>query len=479
MISKSRSPGRQSKPSLADPASFRDPSTRVFHNGGRILRTLRGQAADDWSRLASSELLRRLIDRGALIPTREVRTGELAAGDRPVAEGDAWSLLLEHERVPFVSYPYEWSFSMLQDAAALHLEVLLEALSEGMTLKDGSAFNVQWMGTAPVFIDVGSFEPTKGAPWAGYRQFCQTFLYPLFLQSYSGVPYQPFLRGQVEGFTPAQMRRLIAARLWFRAGVFKHVVLHDALQRRFPNDAQATVSRLRDAGFNDQLTARMAKSLLRLVRRLGSRRRPSHWLDYARTCTYTDAERAAKAEVVRRGLVGPAGRVVLDLGCNDGTYSRMAAEAGAFVIAVDSDEEVVDNLYKAVRREGRGRILPLVVDVADPSPGIGWRGRERLGFFERTSPDVVLCLALIHHLVIGRNIPLVQVVDWLRSLDARVVVEFVDRDDHMAKRLLANKPAGIHDDYRIELFERELGRCFRIRERAPLHTRTLFTADPK
>ena len=473
-ILKSKTRSETLTDSVLDPGSFRDPSSRVFHKGGRVLRGVRGDAAEHWRKLKRSGLLSRLTQCGAIIGTREVPLEEV-----PGSWGGPWSLVLEHEQVPFVSYPYEWSFRMLQDAAVLHLELLLEALSEGMTLKDGSAFNIQWIGPTPLFIDIASFEPATGAPWAGYRQFCQTFLYPLLLQACAGLPYQPFLRGQVDGLTPRQMRTLLASHRVLRFGALKHVVLHDALQRRFTGGAQLTADRLKEAGFNDELTAALTRSLLKLVRRLRPRRGHSQWVDYTETCTYTEAERAVKAGLVERALTGIADQLVLDLGCNDGTYSRTAVRAGAYVIAVDSDEAVVDQLYTSIRGERRGRILPLVLDLADPSPGIGWRGRERLAFLDRARPDVVLCLALLHHLVIGRSVPLNEVVDWLRSFDARVVVEFVAPTDPMATRLLANKPPGIHADYRIEVFERELDRRFRIRDRAPLSTRTLFVAEPK
>jgi SAM-dependent methyltransferase len=459
---------------IEDPGSFRDPSNRVFHADGRVLRGVKGSAARDWRRLENSNFFSRLTERGAVVATREVSTKEL-----PDRGADRWSLVLEHERVRYLSYPYEWSFAMLQDAAVLHLELLIEALSDGMTLKDGSAFNVQWVGAAPIFLDVLSFEASTGMPWAGYRQFCQTFLYPLLLQAHRGVPFQPFLRGHVDGLTSSQMRRLLGPLQILRAGVLKHVILHDAMQRRFSSNAQATSRQLQEAGFRDALAASVARSLLKLVRKLRRRDGDSDWVDYERTCTYTEGDRAVKAEFVSRAVSGADSQLVLDLGCNNGTYSRIAAEAGAYVIAVDGDEAVIDSLYASLRREGRATILPLVIDVADPSPGLGWRGRERLAFLDRARPDMVLCLALIHHLSIGRNIPLVQVVDWLRSLDARLVVEFVAPTDPMVEQLLANKPPGVHDDYRVAVFEREIGRRFHVRERAALASRDLLVVDPR
>ncbi|MGH2687994.1 MAG: methyltransferase [Actinomycetota bacterium] len=459
---------------VADPGSFRDPSSRVFHVQGRVLRGVKGDAVADWARLEDSGLLSRLVERGAVVATWEIPAHEL-----PPSDAGPWTVVLEHKRVPFVSYPYEWSFRMLQDAAALHLEILIEALAGGMTLKDGSAFNVQWAGGSPVFVDVVSFERSTGQPWAGYRQFCQTFLYPLLLQAHRGIPFQPFLRGHVDGLTAPQMRGLLAPWFGIRAGVFKHVVLHDAMQARFTGDAQTTARRLQEAGFSDELASAVARSLLKLVLRLRPSRRRSPWIDYTATCSYGDSELATKAEVVERAFSGVRARLVFDLGCNDGTYARIAAASGAYVVAVDSDEAVIDRLYTSLREEDRPRVLPLVLDLADPNPGLGWRGQERRAFFDRGRPDVVLCLALLHHLVIGRSVPLDHVVEWLRSFDARVVVEFVSPDDPMAERLLANKAPGIHADYGLEGFERALGERFRVQERAALGTRTIFTADPR
>jgi SAM-dependent methyltransferase len=448
----------------AEPASFRDPAGRVFYVDGEVFRGLGPQAADDWRALAASEFFPRFVASGKICGTEET------------AEKGEWALVLRHERIPFVSYPYEWSFAMLRDAALLHLEILRAALDEGLTTKDGSAYNLQWRGAGPVFIDVGSFEPARdGEPWAGYRQFCQTMLYPLMAQAHLGVDFQPWLRAAVDGIEPAQMRRLFGGGRRFKSGVLKHVHLHDAVQSRNAGESTRAVrAELRDAGFGAELRKATVGAINKLVEKLEWQPPATHWAGYQQTCTYSDEERAAKAEFVDKALSTVDG-VVVDLGANDGTYSRIAAQHARYVVAVESDAAVVDELYRRLRTEGEKRILPLVMDLADPSPGIGWRGRERASFEDRVGKaDAVLALAVIHHLAIGRNVPLPEVVDWLASLGRRVVVEFVEPDDPMAQRLLANKPEGLFPDYRRDAFEKLLGERFTVERREELGTRTLY-----
>ncbi|MEJ3747649.1 class I SAM-dependent methyltransferase [Actinomycetes bacterium KLBMP 9797] len=453
----------------AEPASFRDPSGRVYYRDDQVFRGLGPKAAEDWRALAASGFFPRMVAAGKIIETEETEETEEAE------ETDGWAVVLRHARVPFVSYPYEWSFSMLRDAALLHLEMLHEALAERLTTKDGSAYNVQWRGAAPVFIDVGSFEPAReGEPWAGYRQFCQTMLYPLLLQAHLGVDFQPWLRAAVDGVEPAQMRRLLGGGKRFRSGVLKHVYLHDAVQSRNARSSTGQVrAELRDAGFSGELVKATVRAIEKLVRKLDWQPPASHWQAYQQTCSYSDEDRAAKesfvAESVHMGLV-------LDLGANDGTYSRIAARRADYVVAVESDPAVVDELYRKLRADGERRVLPLVMDLADPSPGIGWRGRERAAFGDRADADTVLALAVIHHLALGRNVPLSEVVDWLAGLGRRLVVEFVEPADPMARRLLANKPEGLFPDYRRDEFERLLSQRFTVERRVelPSGTRTLY-----
>lgn len=462
--------------SEAEPASFRDPDSAVFHVGGRILRGLSARGAADWAAATSKPFVDRLVEEGKLVRS-ERYDGPAPASPR----GEPWAAVLEHERVPVVTYPFEWPFAMLRDAATLQLDVLLAALADGISLKDGSAYNVQWIGTRPLFIDVGSFEPANG-PWPGYRQFCRLFLYPLLVQAHLGIAYQPYLRGDVDGLLPGDLRGMFGGRRRFKRGVFRHVYLHSVAERRVKASTEDVKRGLGGAGFGVELAKATAGKTRTLVQRLEVKRRGSTaWSDYRDTCTYGPDDAAAKRRFVEAALSDRVRALVLDLGANDGEYARLAAPHAVTVIAVDHDEAVVDALYRDLRDGGPANVVPLVMNLADPSPGLGWRNRERAPFAERVRPDAVLALALVHHLAIGLNVPLAEVVDWLAGFGGRAVVEFVDRDDPQAKRLLANKPAGLFDDYRLEAFEQLLGDrlAVRRRETLPCGTRTLYLAEPR
>ncbi len=352
----------------------------------------------------------------------------------------AWVAALSHERLPFVSYPYEWPFSMLKDAALLQLRLTSAALAEGLMLKDASPYNIQWRGSQPVFIDVGSFERARaGEPWAAYRQFCMLYLYPLLLESYRGVPFQQWLRGSVDGISPLDFRRFFTRRDSLRKGMLRHVFLHAKLEQRHADRGSEVRRELEAAGFDKRLVESNVTQMTRLVEQLRSSAQEGAWQDYRETCTYSDDEALAKDEFVRRAVGTERRNLVWDLGCNDGRYSFIAAERAGLTLAIDSDHAVVDALYRSLRDSASTSILPLVLNLADPSPAIGWRNGERLTLPGRGLPDLALCLALVHHLSITNNVPLREIVAWMRSLGCEVVVEFPARTDPMVQRLLGAK----------------------------------------
>src|SRR5215210_4057462 len=448
-----RSPSR-----TPEPASFRDPESRVVYSAdGEVLRELSARGREDWEAVESARFFRRALEDGRVVPTEEIEPG-----------------VLRHERLPFVSYPYEWPFEMLRDAALLQLSLLDDALAEGFVLKDSSPYNVQWRGSEPVFVDVGSFERLReGEAWVGYRQFCSLYLYPLMLQAYRGIAPQPWLRGSLEGIEPREARALLPR---LRRGVLTHVVLHDRLEAKHADRKRDVRSELKAAGFKKELIQANVRGLRKLVERLSPRRGRSEWADYREAAPYSDEDAERKERFVRDA---GAARLAWDLGANDGRFSR-AAQA-EYVLAVDGDERVAGDLYSALRAEGSKTILPLVVDLADPSPGRGWRGIERQRLEQRGQPDLVLALALVHHLAIGRNLPFSELVSWLRGLGSRLVIEFADRDDPMVRRLLAAKRAETHESYGRDEFERALERAFAVERREELGsgTRTLYLAKPR
>ena len=247
----------------------------------------------------------------------------------PAEVAGKYAAVIEHERIPFISYPYEWTFAMLRDAAILHLEILLAALEEDVTMKDGYAFNVQWRGPKPVFIDIGSFERIGGGPWIGYRQFCQTFLYPLLLEAHLGVSFQRILMGHLDGLDPTEMRQIFSGRKRFKKGVFRHVYLHSVAERRVTQGGQKIKDDLTKSGFGKELTKATVTKLLKLVRKLRSKRADSGWKAYRDTCSYSDEDRAAKEQFLRAAIADVPLGLTWDLGCNDGIYSHASSPSTA------------------------------------------------------------------------------------------------------------------------------------------------------
>ncbi len=458
-------------PSL-EPGSFRDWDSRVFYDDGRILRALSEDGLADWLALEESKLFAQAVAEGKLVATSRV-------DDAPISDAAA---VLEHERIPFVSYPYEWAFAMLRDAALLQLELLRRALDEDLILKDSSSYNVQWRGAQPQFIDVGSFERLRaGEPWAGYRQFCMLYLNPLLLQAYKGVDFRPWLRGSLAGVTPVDARRVFSFRDLFRRGVLTNVALHARLERKHDDSQRDVKTELRRAGFKKELIVANVRRLEKLVRGLEWEPGSTAWSGYSATTSYDEADAARKEEFVREVVHRREWNLVWDIGCNEGRHSRIAAENSRYVISLDGDPAVVDRFYRALAAEGATTILPLAVDVTDPSPALGWHGLERQTLEARGRPELTLCLAVLHHVAIGANVPVPDFLSWLAELGTAVVVEFPTRDDPRVAALLRRKKPGAHPDYDREPFERALAERFEIERTEELSsgTRILYFAKPR
>lgn len=442
-----------------------------------MLRGLSPDGLADFEFFEQTDAYRRAIEDGRLVATERVRDADAPAGD--------WAGVLRHPRLPVISYPYEWTFAMLRDAALLQLALGREALADGVLVKDATSYNVQFVGARPVFIDVGSFERlVPGEPWAGYRQFCELFLNPLLVQAVAGVPFQPLLRGSLDGITPTMASAVLGPRRRFRRDVFTHVRMHARAEARYADaDADRDVrGELKRAGFGPKIIDAQMANLAKAVTKVDWKASSSTWSDYTDRGHYTDDDLEAKGAFVHAATAALEQPVVLDLGANDGRFSRIAVDAGAeLVVAVDGDHLVVDHLYRDLRAEGERRILPLVMDLADPSPARGWRGEERPSFVERVRPDLVLCLAVIHHLALTNTVPFAGIVAMLRDYDAPVVVEMPHPDDPMASRLLGRKREGTFGHYDQAGWERELRRAFDIEEQVTLPSgkRTLYRCVPR
>lgn len=462
--------GREARRELG---SFRDPESQVFYADGEVYRALSQEGERDFEALAQT---------GLLADPRIVGTHLVESAPPATLPAKEVAAVLRHERIPFISYPYEWTFSMLQDAALLQLDVMLAALDRDLTLKDATPYNVQFKGARPVFIDVGSFERLREDElWVAYRQFCMLYLFPLLLQATKGASFQPRLRGSVEGITPAEMRALMSLRYRFRRGYTTHVFLQARLGRRDAGAPAGIKSQLRRPGLGKQVIVGNVRKMRALVARLRWDPPEGVWVSYGGDNSYSDDDAQRKDAFVREIVTSGSWPLVWDIGCNNGRHARIAAETAQQVVAIDADQGPVELLYRDLRDAGDERILPLAMNVADPSPGLGWRGMERKPLLDRGRPDLVLALALVHHLAISANLPVREIIDWFASLGSALVIEFPTRDDRMVQKLLEPKRAGLHPDYDLEFFERCLHEAFDVRRTEQLGsgTRILYFATPK
>jgi len=454
-----------------DPGSFRDPLSKVFLSNGSVVRAFTEAGAKDIDAIWDKPFIQQALASGDLIESNIVDPSS-------VGLGAPWMKAMTHPLVPFISYPYEWTFSMLKDAALLQLSMTRGALADGIGVKDATPYNVQFIGSRAQFIDAGSFERRrKGDPWYGYRQFCEMFLYPLMLQGYLGVGFQSLIRGSVNGISPDTMRKLLPASVRRpRKGRLTHVVLHAAAQNRFADSDVNMKSGAAKAGMNASVLDATLKKLTGIVQKLSLGDKKSTWSEYSERGHYIESSLDEKQRFVRDAVASAPRKQVWDIGCNDGVFSRIAAQHADYVVAMDADPLVIDRLYNTLKSEKNSQILPLYVDMSDSGGGIGWRGKERPGIFDRGNPDIVLVLAVIHHLAITFNVPLAAQLDLFRDLTPEMVIEMPHADDPMVKKLLVNKRAGIHDDFNLDEFERLLNERFTVKSKMLLSsgTRTIF-----
>ncbi|OFW08757.1 MAG: hypothetical protein A3H96_04765 [Acidobacteria bacterium RIFCSPLOWO2_02_FULL_67_36] len=428
-------------------ASFRDPAGHVFHLGARVLRTVGAAAAPAYEAIRDRGLLHRWVERGWL-----VATAELARQDTPDLDATA-RYVLEHAPIPFVSYPYEWSFGALKAAALLHLDLQRDALDHDIELSDASAYNIQFTGPRPVFIDVLSFRPYKeGNYWTGHRQFCHQFLNPLLLRALLGVPHNAWYRGAFEGIPTTELNALLPLGRKLSWNVFSHVTLPARIEARLVAHASAArVERPRRP-----LSRAAYKGMLEQLRGWIARLEPrghvlTIWSDYDTTHTYAEEEQKAKHAFVERFVSESRPHMLWDLGCNTGEYAEHALNAGAdLVIGFEADHGALDRAFEHATAEGLN-FLPLFLDAANPSPDQGWNQAERTGLAGRGPADALLALAFEHHLAIGRNVPLDMLLGWLTSLAPRGVVEFVPKSDPTIQRMLAARE-DIFTDYTEQAF---------------------------
>ena len=458
------------------PASFRDPSGFVFRQDGSIYRQVNKDYAVEYDFLMSSGLYDTLVKNNWLIEHKEA-----SQGIKPPAAMALRYKIIEPKLVPYVSYPYEWCFSQLKDAALLTLAIQEAALNHDMTLKDASAYNVQFVGSAPVFIDTLSFERYQvGKPWNAYRQFCQHFLGPLALMAYRDVRLRHLLRSFIDGLPLDFVSELLPRRTFVKYSFLTHLHLHASSQKRHEDDGRSQRLKNKTVAMSKSMQLALVASLRSAINKCRMPNVKTEWGDYYEDTNYTIESMSAKETLVNSFVnkYVNANETIHDVGSNTGRFSRIVSGSGRYVVSHDIDELAVERNYQINKENNIENVLPLVLDLNNPSPGLGWALEERDSLRQRIDGDVILALALIHHIVISNNVPMNSLATFFRDIASKLIIEFVPKEDSQVMRLLATRE-DIFPDYDLEHFESVFARYFRVLEKKKIEDteRTLFVME--
>ncbi len=446
------------------PGSFRDPSGFLFHRDGVLYRQVNIAYQENYDSLIDSGLYDRLVADGLLIPHQEA--------DLAYAQSAEVYKIIKPEMIPFVSYPYEWSFSQLKAAALTTLQIQKKSLDLGMSLKDCSAYNIQFGGGKPIFIDTLSFEKYReGQPWVAYKQFCQHFLAPLALMKYTDVRLHQLLRVYLDGIPLDLASSLLPFRTRLVFPLLCHIHLHAKSQKHFADKSidmtGRRMSRLGLLGLIDSLTT--------IIDRLQWQPTGTQWADYYTFTNYSPEALEHKKHLVGEFLDNLDPKTVWDLGANVGLFSRVASNKGIQTISFDNDPAAVEKNYLECVSNGETNLLPLVADLTNPSPGIGWENEERMSLLQRGPADTVLALALVHHLAISNNLPLDRIAAFFSHICGSLIIEFIPKSDSQVQRLLSTRE-DIFPDYTPAAFEAKFSKYFMVESSAKIRDseRTLY-----
>lgn len=436
-------------------SSFRDPDGYMFEHRGELFRAVNHSYQPSFDHLLSSGLYQRLVDRRLMIPFEEI--------DQSTLDLTQFYKVLRPERIRFISYPHEWAFNMLRDAALLTLEIQKLAMEYGMSLKDASAYNIQFQNGNPIFIDTLSFElyPVN-RPWVAYRQFCQHFVAPLALMTHVSPALNRMFIIHLDGIPLDLAARMLPYRSRFSLGLFLHIYLHSKAQKAH-QDSRIRFAEEKRKFSSDSMKA-LVEGLMSVVEKQKWKPGGTEWSEYTSEGVHAQEYIEFKTKVINGLLDEIKPQTVWDLGANTGYYSRLAAQRGSHVISFDMDPSCVDKNYLNVRKKKETNILPLFLDILNPCPSIGWSCNERLSVFNRNRPDLLMALAIIHHLTISNNIPLESIASHFAELADNLIIEFIPKEDEKVQILLLNREEKKFD-YSQDKFETAFSKHYKIEQR--------------
>jgi hypothetical protein len=419
------------------PASFRDPSGFVFNYDGVIYRQVNNYFKNDFGLLMNSGLYHSAIEKSLMLPHQEINKNFSGAND--------WHTTLLPEQLNYLSYPFEWSFDMLKDAALTTLEAAGEAIKFGMVLKDASAFNIQFHKGKMQLIDSLSFEKyNDSSPWVAYRQFCEQFLAPLVCMHYLNYPLQQLLVSNLDGIPLSLAKKILPLRSRLNLNILLHLHLHAGFFNKKKNTNY-------QASFSASKLQQLYKSLEEAVRFCKPSFVPTVWSDYYEEAFLREDYLKNKKKIVEEWINKIPAKKAVDIGANDGTFSEMLANKDIYTISADNDSLAVNNLYKKIRGTGAEKIHPLVLNLSNPTPAFGLNNEEHMSFIQRTKVDLVLALAVVHHLAIAKNIPFELIASFFSRLGNILIIEFVPKDDPKIKIMLEGRK-DVFETYNEENF---------------------------
>ena len=427
-------------------SSFRDRDGFIFYKNDSVYRAINASYKDTWELLSQSEFFNALLKNGKVVGFET---------EENTSFGGAYKTL-KLQKVPFISYPSEWTFAQLKKAALLTLDIQKKALLNGFTLKDASAYNVQFNGNKAVFIDTLSFELYKeGEPWHAYKQFCQHFLGPLLLWHYGAGEMKSLFIDHIDGIPLKLSSKMLPFRSKFNLLAYTHLHLHAKFEEKHAGEKKVSNSTLK---ISKARSLTLIEHLEQGIKSLKIKKQDTNWTDYYDSFSYTEAGYNAKKTFIEKHASAIKGQLCADLGANSGEFSALAAKHFKYVVACDSDVEVVS----AIQKKKIDNVLALHVNLINPTPAFGWNNTERKSFTGRIKgAELTMALALIHHLCIGNNIPLAGLAEFFAGLSDQLIIEFVPKTDVQVKKLLVTKK-DIFDDYTVENFRLAFGKYFQV-----------------
>ena len=432
---------------LEDQGSFRDPSGRIIYFNNKVLRLLNPEGKNRFEFLKKNQLLENCISKKFLIESKQI--------DNYFIDEEKFKnkTIIEHNKLDYISYPYEWSFDQLKDAAIHHLDFHIYLLNNNANLIDASAYNIQFNGHKSIFIDVLSIkEYENGEYWKAHKQFCENFLNPLILKSKKNIDFNNWFKGNLEGITTKDLNSLLSFTDKISYNIFTQVVLLNYLEKKTLKNKSINVKEINQKKFPKTSFIGMLKNLKKFISNLEMKKEQTLWGDYSENNTYKSHEESEKKKIVAKFSDKYKFNSLADLGCNDGVYSKICLNNGTkFVVGFDYDLNAVNNAYNNAKKEELN-FLPLYFDASNPSTNLGWSQLERKGFLERTCFSGMLSLAFKHHLAIAKNIPLDQVIEWLIKTAPKGLIEFVPKNDETIKKMLSLK-GDIFKDYNEKNFK--------------------------